>query len=445
MSDFSVLKTTYIKLRGKYKNFKGNYTRNQLLFILDAIFINASFILTSGIFISGYIVFLGGSDFLTGIINSSVNWASIAALFSFLVFERLKKRKKLLITMVAASRLLLSSVIFIPLISHNNTVVLFTVSAMIIAGNLLWGIYTIGWIVWFMGVSPKETRNEYIYTRTLFLRISFTSVTIILGFVLDWFHKSYAGFLIVFCVSLLLAVFDIIVLCGIEEPEDKGERLMKKFDPAVFWSPIKNAGYRMFLVFIFLYYVVLTMSSSYTPLYLIKYLKFDYAFISMINVIMYITMIIFTQFWARIEKIKGLSFVFGVSALFAVAEFLIFGFLVSERYYLLFFSSIIAGIGNGGFNVCIVNYRYNLMPDIYKTVYEGWFAAVFGLSTFIAPLIGGMLIQNLPEINGSLFRHGNFQFLYIISFVLALNIIIFFFFGRGSYKIGCRELPNVEA
>ena len=78
--------------------------------------VNIAVVLSSGVFLSGYLVYLGGSDFLIGLLNFSMNWAAILALFSFLIFERMVHRKKLLITLLVVSRLLISPTIFLPLI-----------------------------------------------------------------------------------------------------------------------------------------------------------------------------------------------------------------------------------------------------------------------------------------------------------------------------------------
>ena len=79
--------------------------RKSLLFIFNGIFINAAVILTSGMFLSGYLVLLGASDFIVGLMNNSMNWAAIAGLFSYLIFERMAKRKRFLLTLLSVSRM----------------------------------------------------------------------------------------------------------------------------------------------------------------------------------------------------------------------------------------------------------------------------------------------------------------------------------------------------
>lgn len=393
------------------------------MFIIDGVLINAALVLTAGIFLSGYIVFLEGSDFLVGLLNNSLTWASIAALFSFLIFERMKRRKKFLLTLVVASRLMVCSTIFLPLIFGRGPVTISIMTVMVIAGNVLWGVYAVGANVWMMGSFSRDVRNEFVYKRIFWLRISFTLFTIVMGFILDWSGKSYTGFLIVFITSIVLSLADVVVLFYIKEPVNVIS-VNFKFNPKVFFEPFTGKTYRRFLLFIFLFYSSLTISSSFTPLYLIRYLKFDYKFISVINVITYVFMILCTSLWSKFERKKGLMFVFKITGLIAILEFLIYGFLKNDTYFLLYLAPVFSGVGYSGFNVAIFNYRYELMPECNRTVYEGWYGAILGLSMLISPVIGNFVMNRLPVLQNAFFQYSKFQFMYIISFILATGVVL---------------------
>jgi hypothetical protein len=405
--------------------------KTRLLFIIDGAIINAALVLTAGIFLSGYIIFLGGSDFLVGLLNNSLTWASVAALFSYLIYEQMESRKNFLLTLLVVSRLLVCSVIFLPLIFGKSPVTLGILTVTVIVGNILWGIYAIGSNVWMMGSFPKETRNEFVYKRVFWLRISFTLFTIIMGFILDWSGKSYAGFVIVFTTSMILSLADAVVLFNIKEPVNKISKNFT-FNLKMFFEPFTRKNYRTFLVFIFLFYSSLTISSSFTPLYLIRYLKFDYKFISVINVITYLFMILFTTLWSKLENKKGLMFVFKITGLIAIMESFVYGFLKSDTYFLLYIAPVLAGIGYSGFNIAILNYRYELMPEINRTVYEGWFGGVLGLSMLVSPVIGNFIMNRLPVIHNAYFQYSKFQIMYIISFILAAGVVLLV--QKGSSK-----------
>lgn len=408
---------------------QGEHRKSQIFFIFDGILINAAATLTNGVFLSGYLVSLKASDFLVGILNNSATWSLIISLFSFLIFERMEKRKDLLITLNIISRALICSIVFLPQLIKDSDTVLALTSGIIIAGNLLWSIYSVGIIVWMISLLPNKAKNRYIYLRMLCLRFSFTFFTLIMGLVLDWFGKSQTGFTIVFSVSLVLSLIDAIVLMNTHEPANNVDRTRKSLELGLFLEPLKNKEFRTYLLFIFCFYFSLNLSSSYTALYQIRYLKLNYSFISIINVIAYVNMIVCTQLWGKLEYQKGLKFVLGMTALFIVSEFFLYGFMTQKTLYLLFLTPFLAGIGNSGFNVATVTYRYNIIPEEgHKTIYEGWFGAVFGLSALLGPMVGKLIMEILPPIRGPIFQYSNFQIMYLISFIVGLSVVLLMFF-----------------
>jgi len=415
-----LLKSLYVD---KYKR----YNKVQRLFILDGVSINASVVLTSGIFLSGYVVLLGGSDFLTALLNNSMAWASIAAIFCSLVFERMRKRKKVIVTLHFLARMLVCSIIFLPLILKNNNITLPILACMVIAGNILWSFFSIGSVVWMMDAVPQETRKDFIYDRMFWLRISFTITTIVMGFILDAFNKTYTGFFIVFVTSLVFSVTDTVILMNIEEGESQ-VNIDRKINFKNIFEPWGNKEYRKFLIFVFLFYVIILSSVSYNPLYLIKYMNFDYKFISTITVISYIFMIVSTSYWKKAEWKRGIKYVLRMGALFIILEVLVYAFLTRRTYFLLYIAPVLSGIGNSGFNIAILNYRYDLMPENNKTIYEAWFTTIYGLGSMLAPIIGDYMITNIPLIKNILFEYSNFQLTYLITFLLNA-LVIFLFFG----------------
>ncbi|MBE3037189.1 MAG: MFS transporter, partial [Candidatus Atribacteria bacterium] len=104
-------------------------------------------------------------------------------------------------------------------------------------------------------------------------------------------------------------------------------------------------------------------------------------------------------------------------------------FMTQKTLYLLFLTPFLAGIGNSGFNVATVTYRYNIIPEEgHKTIYEGWFGAVFGLSALLGPMVGKLIMEILPPVRGPIFQYSNFQIMYLISFIVGLSVVLLMFF-----------------
>jgi hypothetical protein len=412
--------------------------RKSLLFIFNGIFINAAVILTSGMFLSGYLVLLGASDFIVGLMNNSMNWAAIAGLFSYLIFERMAKRKRFLLTLLTVSRILVCSVVYLPLLFGIGNTTLALLTVMTIGGNILWGIFSVGFTIWMMNSFPSGARSAFIFKRTFWLRIAFTLTNIAMGFVLDWSGKSYAGFLIVFTTSLVLSLADTVVLIGVKEPKYEIDR-SSRFSLKAFFEPLRNKPYLRFMLFIFLYYASLTLSSSFTSLYLVRYLELDYKLISFVTVIANLFMILCIRLWRQAEGKVGLVKAFKLTGLLAILEFLLYAFLTSRTTFLLFLAPVFAGAGNSGFNIFVINYRYELMPEKNRTLYEGWYGALFGLSLLIGPMLGSLIMGIMPEVQNVLFEHSRFQFLYLISFCLAVPILLLAFRERKDRPLSTSE------
>ena len=410
----------------------GEYRVSQVLFLIDAVLINAAYVLTTGIFLSGFIISLEGSDFIVALLNNAATWATILSVFSFLVLERIKKRKKFLIAINLIARIFASGIVFIPLLLDSTGLTIIIVAVMVIISHVLWGIYQLGWMIWYMEIAPEGKKNDYVYLRMFFVRIAFTVSTLVMGYILDYYSKSYTGFLVVFITALVLSIMDVIVLVFIKEPEykapEKGVSVKN-----MFFEPLKSTEFKEYLTFIFLFYLFITISSSFTSLYLIRYLSFDYGFISAINVLSYVAMILGTRIWDRFQNKYGNIFVMKYSAFFVIAEFFIYFFLTEKTFFFLYLSGLIGGIGNGGFLIAIMAYRFEIMPERAKTIYEGWYKAVYGFSVLIAPTIGELLTKILPDFSTKTFHVSRFQLLYLISFITG-SIILFLTFIKPGFS-----------
>lgn len=383
--------------------------------------------MTSGVFLSGYIISLNGSDVLVALLNNSGVWASIISLLSFVILERLKKRKVLLMTTMGIARTMLFAIIFVPLFIKDPGMRLTIISVLVISANILWGFYQLGWMIWYMEIAPEGKKNDYVYLRMFILRIAFTITTLVMGFILDYFNKSYTGFLVVYSVSFAMSVIDIIILKFIREPEykvkEKGVKLRK-----IFMEPFGNYEFRKFLIFVFAFYLFLTISNSFTSIYFLRYLNFDYGFISTINVMSYIIMILSTKIWSRFQHRSGNLNVLKFSAIFVVADYLLYFFLTERTYFFMIFICIIGGLGNGGFNIAIMAHRYEIMPEGSKSIYEGWFKAIYGTSVLFAPMLGKVLMNILPEFDLGFISVSRFQMLYLFSFITAGFVVLIAFY-----------------
>ncbi len=412
-----------ITTRHFMKFIKFDSNRNKFLFLLDALIINTAFVLTTGVILSGYMVHLGASDFMIAMINNSTNYSTILSVISFFIFGHFKNHKNALLAMNFLSRTTIFLISLLPLIIINKNVMLALVCILVVISDVTWGIYRVGWLVWTMDAVSDKDRSSFIYQRMFLAKIFMSVMVIAGGFIIDYFNKGYLGFLIVFFISYLLSISDVIVLknidtkVSIQDQKDKNH-----FDN--FFSPLKNKKYRNFLVFNMIFFLVYTMSVSFTPVYTIKYLNLDYKYLSTANTISLISMIFSNKIWSRVQAKKGINFVLAACMLFTAVELIILSFITEKTVALLLLSSLATGVGYGGFQVTVMAYRYDIMPKIGRTIYEGWYYFSFGLGMLFAPLAGKILLNYLSGIGYGGFEHLEFRLLYFVSFLSMVVILI---------------------
>lgn len=402
--------------------------KGQALFLLDGIVINAAYMLTSGVILSGYLLNLGASDFLVALVNNSTNYSSIMSLFSYFIFSKTSNRKRMMLSMNFISRLMLFLIIMVPVVIRHKSLVLGITVSMIIISDIIWAIYRVGWVVWIMDTTPYESMSEYTYLRMLLCRLFMGIAAIAGGVILDYYNKGMAGFEIVFAIAYVLSLTDLIILRRIESVDNSSRQLSDSVSENYF-QPVKQKDYRNYLFFIFLFYTIYTMSISFTPVYLIKYLDLGYRFVSAAGFISNFSFILSNRLWAKIERKKGITFVMGLSAAFFAFELLLLGLLKTETSFLYVISCIATGVGLGGFTVTIMTYRYNIIPFGGRIIYEGWFYFFYGMGMLVAPFAGELFTQNIVFVENVSSGLNKFQLLFFFAFIL-MSLLIFISFVR---------------
>lgn len=417
----------------------GQYGRDQKLFIAEGMLMYSANVVTTGVFLSGLLVLMGADDMTVGLIASSGSWSMMLSLVASTIMERVRNRKVLLTWVVLVFRLLTTLPVFLPALMGMGTPTIWVTGIMVVLGNAVFSLYNTGFTIFFMDSLPVEGRASYFYTRILLIRIAYTVLIVAMGVLLDYMTKDlglgYLGFVTVFSVALVVGIADVVSLAMIQGAEPSHAAKAPEGLAAIargLAKPLANAKYLRYLVFTFLFFFLLAVSSAFTGLYQIKYLKLDYSFIAVINMANYAIMIATTKLWGRVEERIGRARLLVICAVLMAMEFLVYAFLTQGTLWLIALSPVLAGLGNSGYWACTLPYRYDLMPEDGKMAYEGWYWFVFGASGLLGALCGGSLQNILPEVPTPLLTFSVFQILYLFSGITAIAVSLGF--GRMARK-----------
>ncbi len=417
--------------------------RNRRLFIIQGMLGFSAGSLTTGVFLTGFLLLLGASNLTVGLLMSAGSWTLLMSLLSSFLVERVRHRKRLLVGVLLLFRLFTTLPVFLPALLGfgRNTATLAAV--MIITGYAINTINTTDLPVFMMDSIPTEGRESFVYTRMMYIRAANTVISLGAGSMLDLLGRQYNGFILIFSLALAAGILEVALLSRI-----RGESVMRtgRITGSAFrkrlFEPFSNIRYRNFLVFTLGFFFFHFATASYIPLYQFKYLQLSYLTITLYNTAIFILMILLTRVWSRFERKLGQRRVLVWSASLMAVDFILYGFLTPQTLWILPASVLVAGVGGAGFWACILPYRYNLMPAEGKSIYEAWNGTLFAVAGLTGALAGGKLQGALPAIETGMLTFSPFQIIFLGAGFSAMICTVVF--GRMDAAVMKRGLPRPQ-
>lgn len=397
-------------------------------FNVQVVFATAFLFLTSGVFLSGFAMHMGASDLLVSYISMITNICGVSILFFSGIIGKFHSFKKITIGLTVCSKLATLLIVLIPLFVPSKAQIVVFVPLMVVAFTLQAQTTVVlnNWMVTF--VDEKQS-GRYIAKRQVFV----LAVTVILslagGRLLDAVSGAYIGFAILFLVASFMAVLEITMLLRIPDAMQQKHTGEQHRFWDMFQVPMKCKPFLIFVVYIFLFYLMLSIADSFTVVYMMRYLKLPYITTTAMQMIISLPQIFLLGAWGRISDKKGHQFALTTSIWFFVGETLFLAFSNSQNYYILIpIAFLFAAIGNSGFIVSVFNRRYELMPMNGRIQYDNFFSAAVGLAFILGPVTGG-IIKQLLESNEwitNTIQYGNIRILYVISAVAIVILQVIF-------------------
>ncbi|HBN85452.1 MAG TPA: hypothetical protein DDZ89_16600 [Clostridiales bacterium] len=424
--------------RSQFFVFYGNYTNIDektkkdmtRFYIANAGGLTASTIAIS-VYLSGFAIFVGAGDTLSSIVSSMSVYSFLPMFLSPLIFERLTRRRNVISLMQLAGYILLCGLVLIPLFVKGETagLILLFVTAV---GIILYGMVTAGTNVWVMEIVLPQYRGEYFAKREILDKFLTCVVVFVLGFVLDYFHRGYTGFLIIYGVAFLLAMIQYYQLRRITDVEyHLSEEKTKLAD--LITIPLKNKSFRNLTLYIAIFFFIAWLCYSFRNIYMLRYMEISYLLYSVLFSFRMIVQGVVSPVWGRMGIKKGWYAVFiGCLVCFSL-EYISWAFATNKSVWVLFLSHAFSGIANSGLVLATLNLRFNSMPALQKSVYEGFYNMVVGVGCILGPFAGNLLRVNLPVMTGEFFPNSQIQFVFIISFIVNSLLIVYLYLNKSKF------------
>lgn len=247
----------------------------QRSFHAQVVFGTSFIFLTSGVFLSGLAIYMGASDLLVSYISMITNICGISIIFFSSFMERFRSFKKITIGLTVLSKFATLLIVLIPVFVPADMQIIIFIPVMITAFTLQAQTTVVlnNWMVTFV---EEKKSGRYIAGRQTFV----LGVTVILslagGRLLDAVSGAYIGFFLLFLAAMIMGVLEIIVLLRIPDVEQQKIMVKKSRFSDMVRVPFRNRQFLAFVVYIFLFYLMLSIADSFTVVYMMRYLQLSY-------------------------------------------------------------------------------------------------------------------------------------------------------------------------
>lgn len=375
-------------------------SRPRICFFAQAAFCTAFTYLTSGVFLSGLAMLMGAGDVLVSYLSVIINICGVLILAFPVFLERFTSRKRLTLVLTLLSRLVTLFIAAIPAL-FPAAVRLAVFVPTVVAAFALQAQTTVVLNQWMLGFIDEKKSGRYISLRqTLTL-----TVTVVLslagGRFMDFMGGTYKGFALLFAAAGIMGLVELLLLAQTPdgEPYHSSSQGCRFRDIARL--PLKNRPFTGFVAYIFLFYLLLTFSDSYTMVYMMRYLALPYQIVTGLYMLISLPQIVLLSFWGRLSDRYGHDFALKLSIWFFAGETLFMAFASAETWYLFIPAAfLISSVANAGFVVSVFNRRYELMPGDNRIVYDNFYTAAIGLGSILGPLAGGA-VKGLIDVRAT--------------------------------------------
>jgi MFS family permease len=371
--------------------------------------------LAGGVFLTGFALSFGASEFHIGLLSSLPPLISLVQLFTPPLLRRFGgKRKELTIVTFGMARVLWLLLVTLPFLFflRQSNIPLWIIIGTICISTGFNSIGTISWLSWIGELVPRKRFGRYFSSRNLNNGIVGMVTAMAGGIIFDLWKKNTPdsfdifGFAGVFFIGLTFGILSIYLMKGIPEP---GLPMpAKHITPWKDWvAPLRDKNFRNFIIARMFWVFSVGFAAPYFSVYAIKNLKLDYSLIQFFNLIATAGSLYCMRFWGRLIDH------FGNKPLLIISNFMKalypLGWLLvtpTDYWIVLPFVQLLCCF-DSGINLSSSNLLLKLSPKGDNTAYLAAYTACINLSLAVSPLIGGWAVTRFTH--NDVFTFGTYQ------------------------------------
>ena len=359
--------------------------------------------LTGGARQIGFALLLGARDLQIGLLSALPSLANLSQLTASFLLERTGKRKPLAVLTATLSRLIWIGVICLPfgLFATLSDIRVWAMVAIVGLSSLFAAMSTTFALSLLGDLVPARLRGRYFGRRNMMIAAVGMSVPLLGSLWIDawkrWFSpQDSRGFLLVFAVGLVCGFAALAVQWRMPPMPFESSRGRPFF--ARLAMPLRDTNFRRFILFHLCWSGSVSLASPFFAVYMLKSLHLSYTAITALTSLTAFCNMLGMRFWGQMTdrfSAKPVSLLGGMVAASLPGLWLLT--LVLPAWVALPVAHSLGGIGWSAFNLNLNTLLLALAPRQERSIYLSVHAALTGLTTAAAPIVGGLLGKMLHE------------------------------------------------
>ena len=410
-------------------NLKDNDAKGRLISLGSSLMTSFYNVFITGIFYTGFLSMYDISIEGAGIISYIPLIASRSSLFSSIILEKIKKRKKILVaSKIYFYAMYILATTLMPQFITDPTARLWAFGIILFLAYAVYALFSPGFTPWFYTFYPNdnERRTRYITYNQIFSSIMSSAVMLLSAVITDALKGSPAQdtiILVMRYLAFVLVLIDVFMQAqAIEYPYPPSPQI--KFRQ-IFTLPFQYKKFLYCLLMMFAWNFIANLNNGLWAYHLLNHFDFSYTLINSMSV-MYTFILIFTQpFWRGVLRKYSWIKTFGLTCLVWMPTEIMFFLMNPTNLYLYVPLCVVQNLLSVGLNLSYSNILYMNLPSENSTAHIAFYSVGCNLFAFLG-LFVGTLISSITGDNAIWFLNMEF---YSVQFTTLARAITMFALG----------------